>query len=56
MITTTHTQHTIRAIFTPLLEAIDAGAIDPEPYEYGSRGPPSQDPFLASTGESCLLT
>jgi hypothetical protein len=39
-----------RAIFTPLLAAIDAGEIDPEPYAYGSRGPPSQDPFLASTG------
>ncbi|GBG00395.1 hypothetical protein Rsub_13219 [Raphidocelis subcapitata] len=38
------------AIFTPLLDAIDAGAIDPEPYPYGSRGPPSQDAFLASTG------
>ncbi|KIZ02380.1 glucose-6-phosphate 1-dehydrogenase [Monoraphidium neglectum] len=38
------------AIFTPLLAAIDSGEIDPEPYVYGSRGPPSQDSFLASTG------
>lgn len=38
------------AIFTPLLHAIDAGQVDPEPYEYGSRGPASQEAFLASTG------
>lgn len=40
------------AVFTPLLAAIDAGEVDPEPYAYGSRGPPGQDAFLASTGES----
>ncbi len=39
-----------RAIFTPLLDAIDQGEIDPETYEYGSRGPASLDAFLASTG------
>jgi len=39
-----------RAIFTPLLDAIDNGQIDPEPYECGSRGPASQDAFLAATG------
>jgi glucose-6-phosphate 1-dehydrogenase len=38
------------AIFTPLLAAIDAGEVDPEPYPYGSRGPSTQDAFLASTG------
>lgn len=38
------------AIFTPLLDAIDNGQIDPEPYECGSRGPASQDAFLAATG------
>eukprot|EP00879_Flechtneria_rotunda_P017147 GHRR01017958.1.p1 GENE.GHRR01017958.1~~GHRR01017958.1.p1 ORF type:complete len:482 (+),score=136.79 GHRR01017958.1:223-1668(+) len=38
------------AIFTPLLHAIDRGEITPEPYTYGSRGPPSQDKFLAESG------
>jgi hypothetical protein len=38
------------AIFTPLLHAIDAGEITPEAYPYGSRGPPSQEAFLAASG------
>jgi hypothetical protein len=37
------------AIFTPLLHAIDAGDISPEPYPYGSRGPASQDRFLSDS-------
>jgi glucose-6-phosphate 1-dehydrogenase len=38
------------SIFTPVLHAIDRGEVEPEPYEYGSRGPASQDPFLAAAG------
>ncbi|KAF8070929.1 G6PD5 [Scenedesmus sp. PABB004] len=38
------------SVFTPLLHAIDAGEVEPEPYAYGSRGPPSQDAFLAASG------
>lgn len=38
------------AIYTPLLHSIDKGEIDPEPYPYGSRGPPSLDHFLEETG------
>jgi glucose-6-phosphate 1-dehydrogenase len=38
------------SIFTPVLHAIDNGEVQPEPYEYGSRGPPSQDAFLAAAG------
>lgn len=38
------------AIFTPLLHAIDRGDITPEPYTAGSRGPASQDAFMAAAG------
>eukprot|EP00882_Tetradesmus_deserticola_P002300 GHRQ01002455.1.p1 GENE.GHRQ01002455.1~~GHRQ01002455.1.p1 ORF type:complete len:526 (+),score=252.21 GHRQ01002455.1:167-1744(+) len=38
------------SIFTPLLHAIDRGEAQLEPYEYGSRGPAGQDPFLAAAG------
>mmetsp|Transcript_20290 Transcript_20290/g.44307 ORF Transcript_20290/g.44307 Transcript_20290/m.44307 type:complete len:604 (-) Transcript_20290:1435-3246(-) len=35
------------AIFTPLLHAIERGELQPEPYEYGSRGPASIDEWTA---------
>ncbi|GFR42547.1 hypothetical protein Agub_g3454, partial [Astrephomene gubernaculifera] len=38
------------AIFTPLLHAIDAGAVPMHLYPYGSRGPPAADPFIAESG------
>lgn len=38
------------SIFTPVLHAIDRGEAVPEPYTYGSRGPASQDEFLAAAG------
>ncbi|CAD7703420.1 unnamed protein product [Ostreobium quekettii] len=38
------------AIFTPLLHQIDEGALTPEPYDIGSRGPASADALLARAG------
>lgn len=37
-------------IFTPLLHRCDRGELPVEPYPYGSRGPPSTDPFVRSLG------
>ena len=38
------------AIFTPLLERVDAGEVPVRPYAYGSRGPPEADELLARVG------
>jgi glucose-6-phosphate 1-dehydrogenase len=38
------------AIFTPLLHAIDAGAVPVVRYPFGSRGPPEADALLAAAG------
>ncbi|PNW70574.1 hypothetical protein CHLRE_17g725550v5 [Chlamydomonas reinhardtii] len=38
------------AIFTPLLHAIDAGAVPLHPYPYGSRGPAAVDQFITDSG------
>ncbi len=38
------------AIFTPLLQHIDAGGLPLHPYPYGSRGPAEADELLARTG------
>ncbi|GIL45938.1 hypothetical protein Vafri_3047 [Volvox africanus] len=38
------------AIFTPLLHAVDAGAVQIHPYPYGSRGPAAVDPFITESG------
>eukprot|EP00457_Paulinella_chromatophora_P003951 gb/GEZN01003961.1/.p1 GENE.gb/GEZN01003961.1/~~gb/GEZN01003961.1/.p1 ORF type:complete len:561 (-),score=91.83 gb/GEZN01003961.1/:324-2006(-) len=37
-------------LFTPLLHRIEAGKIDPIPYEYGSRGPPEADALAIRVG------
>jgi len=37
-------------IFTPLLEDIDAGKVEPIPYKFGSRGPPESDALIAKVG------
>ncbi len=38
------------AAFTPLLHAIDAGKLAPEPYPAGSRGPPASDVLVSRAG------
>ncbi|KAK9813245.1 hypothetical protein WJX72_011396 [[Myrmecia] bisecta] len=38
------------AVFTPLLHAIDSGAISPLPYPAGSRGPGPADELIAKAG------
>ena len=38
------------AAFTPLLHAIDAGKLSPEPYPAGSRGPPASDVLVSKAG------
>lgn len=38
------------AIFTPILQEIDAGIIPVHPYEYGSRGPPQADAMRERVG------
>ncbi|KAJ3360742.1 Glucose-6-phosphate 1-dehydrogenase [Allomyces arbusculus] len=38
------------AIFTPVLHQIDAGAVEPEPYTYGSRGPAAMTAFMEKLG------
>ena len=38
------------AVFTPLLEAIDAGSVPLHPYPAGSRGPPQADALAARHG------
>ena len=37
-------------VFTPLLHAIDAGKVNNEKYEYGSRGPQSLGHFIGRYG------
>lgn len=37
-------------IFTPILHAIDAGKIKPEPYKYGTRGPEKLNEFIEQYG------
>ena len=37
-------------MFTPLLEAIDAGSVPLHPYPAGSRGPPQADALAARHG------
>jgi glucose-6-phosphate 1-dehydrogenase len=37
-------------IFTPLLHQLDAKAVDPILYEFGSKGPKESDDFLAKFG------
>ena len=37
-------------IFTPLLHDIDAGKVQPKPYEFGSRGPEESDAMLERIG------
>ena len=39
-------------IFTPVLKQIDEGAVEPEPYAYGSRGPASLGDFVKRYGYS----
>jgi len=39
-------------IFTPILQTIDQGEIDPIPYPYGSRGPKGVSEFVAEHGYS----
>lgn len=38
------------SIFTPLLHSIDNNECQPEPYEYGSRGPASMNDWIAQYG------
>ena len=38
------------AAFTPLLHAIDAGELAPQPYAAGTRGPPDADVLAAKAG------
>ncbi|EFJ52396.1 hypothetical protein VOLCADRAFT_103053 [Volvox carteri f. nagariensis] len=44
------------AIFTPLLHAVDAGAVAIHPYPYGSRGPAAVDPFITESGYWCMAS